>query len=376
MSRLRLVSIIIKEFINNQPIYLLDKVCIDDFNLLIGDNAQGKTRFLNTFNFLYRIFSGQKITLASNFEGIFNFQYQDNEEKLHSITYTLKILPANQTNSYSEQIINNGFIILDTEKKILFNELKKIPVESFFSPTDLPSAYAINGEEFLSINLIRAFFQRILLIGANKKRDIDIIENALIVNMDGANVGKVLENWKIKYPSAYNETIRQFKKCFAQINTIEFIKPANLPINILALSEDGISERILQDVWSDGFLRALCLFAVPNTPFDNEGAILPSLILIDEIENGLDYKTLEKVVDYLKELSDEIQFIVTSHSPLLCDFVEPRSWRIVKRLQSKVSMLSPAETESDLKKILAESKMRHWDFYSKHISKSNLYRVK
>jgi len=47
----------------------------------------------------------------------------------------------------------------------------------------------------------------------------------------------------------------------------------------------------------------------------------PSLLIIEEVENGLDPWTLQRVLDALREASATMQVLLTSHSPFLLDHV-------------------------------------------------------
>lgn len=58
----------------------------------------------------------------------------------------------------------------------------------------------------------------------------------------------------------------------------------------------------------------------------------PTMLVIEEIENGLDPWTLSLVFDALREASQEgLQVIVTTHSPFLLDHVNPREVIHVRR---------------------------------------------
>ena len=104
------------------------------------------------------------------------------------------------------------------------------------------------------------------------------------------------------------------------------------------------------------------------------GAPRYGLILIDEIENGLDFNRLKYIINYFKDYSDDSQIIIASHSPLVCDFVHPKNWRVVKRKGYEVSFLSP-QLQEDLDAQLDIFKHNHWDFYTKHISNSEKYNI-
>lgn len=76
---------------------------------------------------------------------------------------------------------------------------------------------------------------------------------------------------------------------------------------------------------SEGMRRLVAIFALL------ESDRRPSLLVIEEIENGLDPWTLEHVLDALREVSGEIQILLTTHSPFLLDHVQPEEVIHVRR---------------------------------------------
>ncbi len=79
---------------------------------------------------------------------------------------------------------------------------------------------------------------------------------------------------------------------------------------------------------SEGTRRITALFALlAATP-------RPSLIAIEEIENGLDPWTLRFVLNSLRQASIEgVQILLTTHSPFLLDHVEPTEVLHVRRIK-------------------------------------------
>lgn len=67
---------------------------------------------------------------------------------------------------------------------------------------------------------------------------------------------------------------------------------------------------------SDGLLRIFAFAALP------ESDVPPSLVMVDELENGVHPELLGSLVDILEQLADDdIQVVTTSHSPLVVSFV-------------------------------------------------------
>lgn len=75
---------------------------------------------------------------------------------------------------------------------------------------------------------------------------------------------------------------------------------------------------------SDGFLRLLALAAIPE--FGNRS----SLVLLDEIEDGIEPHILPRIIERVVEDSNS-QFVMTSHSPLLINFFSPEDVSLVAR---------------------------------------------
>ncbi|HEX3476859.1 MAG TPA: ATP-binding protein [Kofleriaceae bacterium] len=77
---------------------------------------------------------------------------------------------------------------------------------------------------------------------------------------------------------------------------------------------------------SEGTRRMTALFALMTI----EPA--PSLMIIEEIENGLDPWTLEFVLQELRDAAERgIQIVLTTHSPFLLDHVSPEEVVVVRR---------------------------------------------
>lgn len=78
---------------------------------------------------------------------------------------------------------------------------------------------------------------------------------------------------------------------------------------------------------STGTLRILALLAVLRHPFP------PSLLVIEEIENGLDPRAIHLIVEEIRNVvqSGKIQIILTTHSPYLLDLLTLSQIIIVER---------------------------------------------
>jgi predicted ATPase len=135
---------------------------------------------------------------------------------------------------------------------------------------------------------------------------------------DGANVAEYLIDLRKRSPSAYDEITLAMR----------YVLPYASEVQPKMLDRDVIQRGYLQLLeknyeipgWlmSTGSLRALPLIALLFDPDP------PPVIFIEEIENGLDPRTIGLIVDLLKTAtrSGRTQIIATTHSPYLLDQLE------------------------------------------------------
>jgi energy-coupling factor transporter ATP-binding protein EcfA2 len=355
---------------------------LDSFNLFIGNNAQGKTRLFRVFRFMKGLLlreNNSRVRLLTNFVGKFRFE-TSNGGKIEDLVYEIEIIPSNEGNYYSEKIERNGRIVLSTagDKKTLLDEQTKDYIDNFFVPSYTPALAAITDSRFETIKLIREFFLRMLILDSTKNIDQIIDTGALVLNGDASNLPDVLFNWKDKWPNVFQEVVSDFKRCFSEVEDIKFqdlavTVPGRKPVR-LAIREAGIKREISQENWSGGFGRTLSILCLPKSQFEFDGNIYPpSIIFIDEVDTSLDFKTLKFIVNYLKDYSTQTQIILSSHSPIMSEFVHPRDWHIVRRKGSQIRVSKPEQVEENLDEQLNFFRQKYWDFYTKHVSGSDLY---
>jgi predicted ATPase len=108
----------------------------------------------------------------------------------------------------------------------------------------------------------------------------------------------------------------------------------------LQLTERGF--RLPGWLLSTGTLRLVALLALFRHPEP------PPVIVIEEIENGLDPRTIGLIVEEIRELvrSGRSQVILTTHSPYLLDLLPLESLVLVQRADDQPVFVRPADDES------------------------------
>jgi predicted ATPase len=376
---LKLKSVEIKESRDKHPLFI-GNANLNDFNLLISDNAQGKTRFFSTISYLSSVSYNREHALGTNFYSKWQFEEKKSSDT-DTITYIVRVEGLHNKNNYHENVYKNNKIVYSSSQSILIDEGKKEGrknrIENFYLPSNTSAIASITEPKFRTIGLIRNFFQRVIFISANKSRSVHLDPNSIIPNAEGTNIGSVLSNWNTRFPHLFNEVIKEFRNRYKFINKVYFTDQETkegIRTKLLTFDEEKVNEPITQIQWSDGMYRMLILLMSAKVPFlEGEKTFTPSLVLIDEVENGLDYKSLKFILDYFKDYSEDFQFILSSHSPLVCELIHPKHWIIVKRKGSEIKFVSPGEIVEDLDLQLELFKQKHWDFYTKHITNSDIY---
>ena len=123
--------------------------------------------------------------------------------------------------------------------------------------------------------------------------------------------------------------------------------------------EPGLQYPVHQMGASSGTLRMLALMtALHGEPGAN-------LIGIEEPENYVHPTALSAFVDHLRPVRDRIQFMVTTHSPLLLDYLNaPEVVRVVRRdSQAGTTTVEPQDDADGVRKALEASDFGLGEFY-------------
>lgn len=105
------------------------------------------------------------------------------------------------------------------------------------------------------------------------------------------------------------------------------------------LSESGYE--VAAPLASDGVLLFLAYLTLVHSPST------PSMILLEEPENGIHPRQLQRIAEYLKRLTDPargakaVQIIVATHSPYFLDFVPPEDVLVFGRKQNGETVVAP-----------------------------------
>lgn len=107
----------------------------------------------------------------------------------------------------------------------------------------------------------------------------------------------------------------------------------------LFLQGQNDAKRLPSWLFSSGTLRILAMLAILNS------ADVPPVIFIEEIENGLDPRTLNLLVEEIRGVLPDHQVIATTHSPYFLDLLALKHIVVAERINGETMYYRPDDDE-------------------------------
>jgi predicted ATPase len=151
-----------------------------------------------------------------------------------------------------------------------------------------------------------------------------------VLSRDGANVADYLQNIYESEPGAFEGILDAMRSVLPYAEDIRPRVTSGIEKRVyLELTEHGFRAKLPSWLLSTGTVRILALLAVLRNPQP------PSVLFVEEIENGLDPRTIHLLV---REIASFIetggQVVITTHSPYLLDLLDLSQIIAVERSDS------------------------------------------
>ena len=333
------------------------KVELNNLNALIGINGSGKSNFIKAIKLLKAtVTEGALPDLILNQWGGFDavyfagndaeankkieleFEFEDDKDILSyqakSLKYSIAFQKVGSSQNYSlseffylktlRMLINNNeeewtghwterYLEVDDGKAFTNLQQKRRRISGRVNDIESFLVQSIDKTIFFPITVFRKEINRIAVYSGFDTAPSCAIRKPMLptgisvrLSSNGGNLTSILNRIKINNKSYYNKIVDSLKAINPQYNGIDF----NLiGINIeLMLEEKGFERSIHVTHISDGTLRFLCLLAIIHNPERGR------LVCIDEPENGLHPDMIREFVDSMNNVSNETQFIISTHS--------------------------------------------------------------
>lgn len=161
------------------------------------------------------------------------------------------------------------------------------------------------------------------------------------LNKDGSNIAEYLLSIRKMDQSAFDGIIETLQYVLPYARDLQPTLTSELERSIYLQLKEGDYE-VPGWLLSTGTLRIVALLALLRHPTP------PPVIVIEELENGLDPRTIDLLVDEIRSVveSNRAQVIVTTHSPYLLDLLLLEHIIVVDRVDGQPTFTRPADQES------------------------------
>ncbi|WGZ95853.1 MAG: AAA family ATPase [Candidatus Thiothrix putei] len=378
---------------------------IDPLTIIIGTNASGKSNTLDALTFLHRVSLGMGIfqaiggdvnlpALRGGMEWVClkpNKQFSlevitDGANSKQDYRYHLTV----EVNGTKAEVLREELVLITyrsrsepTEKTLFYTkheESSTLGIPVYFSTgtqgrgkrVDLSRSYIVLSQtETLSLRKdvqeasrhVLAQLQRIFVFDPipSHMRDYTPLSDKLLA--DGSNIAGVLAGLETTRKTEVEKTLTSYLRVLPERDIVKVWteRVGKFQTDAMLYCEEGWSQAATHEIdargMSDGTLRYLGIVAALLTREPG------SLLVIEEVDNGLHPSRAHVLLDMLKTLGKErnIDVIVTTHNPALLDAAGARMVPFITVAHrdevAGVSELKQLEDLQQLPKLLASGSL-------------------
>lgn len=311
----------------------LQKDNVANFVILIGKNGSGKTTLLNWvkkisgwWNHKFCIEGISQIVLTDNFDNCCtnNFVYVSCCK--NNVNYCLELLPFDNLGLFPDEYNEETFSKACHLEKIFVNDKKlvNITIKDFYKKINewdtviepKEKEYIFEADEIVSKN-----YKKLKVIKSKIEKKYFEKQKEMLNDLKNANKW-LPENKKID-PHSIESDFQKIANEFGKVTNL-YIYPntENMNLNIKIKDNDKCNIISFENLSSGQLKLLLILFEIIEVRLFDKNKRL--FLFIDEIENSFYPEQQEKFIQYLIELSKELnqektehQFFITTHSPFI-----------------------------------------------------------
>ncbi|TAE18696.1 MAG: ATP-binding protein [Bacteroidetes bacterium] len=321
--------------IYNQP------VTFKNINLVVGKNATGKSKTINTIRQLSDLLSGDvKVSQLPYRTLIYDLLFDNNGSE---ISYFLE---------FEAGKVKQERLKIDEKTKLDRNSEKGT---MFYEEANRDLDFQMEGDK-LAVSRVdtiqQPFFEPLQKWGKTLShyrfgghlgknfllRDINAIEEDKEIDLkDSDDVAEIFIKGKTKFGEEFtNKIIDDMSKISYHISTInvDALKFFPIPAFGVEVKEVDIEDVTDQKEMSQGMFRALSLLVQLNFSLLSQ---IPSCILIDDIGEGLDYERSKSLIDLIieKVKGSPVQVIMTTNDRFVMNNIPLEYWSVIHRVPKK-----------------------------------------
>lgn len=317
-------------------------------NLLVGKNAVGKSKVIAAIFNMANIILQQDMPFVSRISCSSTFSFKDEEEVIeYHFTYqrgiiteeNLTINGQNLLNRNEKETLLEGMPINPPTDKLTLHVRRDIIQYPYFEKI-ITWAENVYGQRFNEIEADRGNKTDSFLSPIHKD---DLF--TMVKSLPSESIQRIIE---------------QAQNLDYHLEAIKTLKPERF--KIVLFKEKGIKEPLFISSLSKGMCRAISLL-IQMEYLSAQGK--PSLWLIDDLGEGLDYDRTVKLGKLLFDFCHErgIQLLASSNDTFLMDIVDLQYWNILERKGEKVMPVNTTNSP-DLFEDFKFTGLSNFDFFS------------
>ncbi|MCU0663156.1 MAG: AAA family ATPase [Myxococcota bacterium] len=334
----------------------IEKLKLENINIVIGPNGSGKSNFIGVFSFLHAIREGRLhdyVAKANGADKILHFGSKTTQNLVIRISF------ENEKNQYEINLApTTADELVPQSEWVYFWDKKrhpKKPNEEKLSATPGKEAgiSALASEQVAKgigkhvrdhLGRWRLYHFHDTGFLSPMKKTCDVNDNRYL-RPDGANLSAFLYFLHEKHESAYDLIRRTVQRVAPFFDDFQLeplrLKPDSIRLEWKHRGSDAYFDAASL---SDGTLRFIALATLLLQP----EALRPSVILVDEPELGLHPYAITLLASLIKQASVKTQVIVSTQSPLLLDNFEPEDVLVAERIDggTQLKRLESASLET------------------------------
>lgn len=317
-------------------------VAFQEINLVVGKNATGKSKTIDTIRQLSDLLSGEgRLSQLVYYDtSIYDLLFDDNgneiayylefekgkvKQELLKINGEEKLKRDSKEGSMFYEKANTFLEFQMEDDKLAVSRVDSIQ-QRFFEPLQnwgkTLSHYRFGGQ-----------------LGKNSVlRDINAIKEDKEIDLkDSDKVAEIFFNGEKKFGEPFtNVIIADMKKISYHISKINVDTLNFFPIPVFGLGVQEVDIEAVTDQkeMSQGMFRALSLLVQLNFSLLSK---IPSCILIDDIGEGLDYERSKNLIDLIieKVKGSSVQVIMTTNDRFVMNNIPLEYWSVIHRVPKK-----------------------------------------
>ncbi len=328
---------------------LIDMSALHQTNLLVGENASGKTRTLNALRSVTSFLQMRPIKTVADTNFRTTLSFSDFEDENWSMDYTFEIA---DNKVIFEQLNVNGTRLLERNDKggILKGDSIEPPVDK------LTVQVRRDRSDYPEIETLMEWAESIIEISCSNLNPFTSMSGVPDV-INPLSLSDLVEHLS---DSEKESVIKQANELGYDIQDVIIVPFSD--IKLIYVKEKYVHESIASLHLSSGMLRVLyLLFFLAYMKHERKYR----LILIDDLGEGLDYKraTLLGKIVFNECNQEHTQLISSSNDSFLMDVVDISNWQILRRDKTKIKALNE-ENSKDLFDYFRMTGLSNFDLFS------------